>query len=139
MKRIILVMSILAGTLMVGCADTSDIAEGENFESLSGEEVRKLITGNTLRGNFRANPLIIVFHKEGRTTGRVGFRGAGRGQWSIEKDIYCHRWSTYFGGTRRCYQWYRRPDNVYYLDNVDTFRFRGPLLGSIEPGVAPGF
>lgn len=139
MKRIILIMSILASTLIIGCADTSDIVEGDSYEPLRGDEVRELITGNTLRGSFRANPLIIVFHEGGLATGRLGFRGSGRGRWSIEDDIYCHHWTTYFGGVRRCYRWYRRPDNVYYLDNVDTFRFRGPLLGNIEPGIAEGF
>ena len=139
MYRITLTVLCLAGALLTGCAGSSDIVKGDDYVPLSGDELRKLITGNTLRGNFRASPLIIAFHEDGRTTGRVGFTGAGRGTWSIEEDIYCHRWTTYFGGSERCYRWYRRPDNVYYLDNVDTFRIRGPLLGNITPGIAAGF
>ena len=137
--RFKLIAIFLVGIVVAGCSGTSDIAEGDEYTALSGAEVKELISGNTMRGNFRASPLIMAFHEDGTARGRVGFTGSGSGTWSIEEDIYCHQWTRYFGGTERCYRWYKRPDGVFYLDNVDTFRFRGPLLGSIEPGIAAGF
>jgi hypothetical protein len=106
-------------------------------EALSGDQVRALITGNTLQGSFMANPLTMVFYEDGVVRGSIGMRGSDDGTWEIEGDNYCNEWVTYFSGVRRCYQWVRQGDG-YLLKNVDSFRVRD-IQGRIEKGKPKGY
>lgn len=106
-------------------------------EALSGDQVRALITGNTLQGSFMANPLTMVFYEDGVVRGSIGMTGSDDGTWEIEGDNYCNQWVTYFSGVRRCYQWVRQGDG-YLLKNVDSFRVRN-IQGRIEKGKPKGY
>lgn len=106
-------------------------------EALSGDQVRALITGNTLQGSFMANPLTMVFYEDGVVRGSIGMTGSDDGTWEIEGDNYCNEWVTYFSGVRRCYQWVRQGDG-YLLKNVDNFRVRN-IQGRIEKGKPKGY
>ena len=106
-------------------------------EALSGDQVRALITDNTLQGSFMANPLTMVFYADGVVRGSIGMRGSDDGTWEIEGDNYCNEWVTYFSGVRRCYQWIRQGDG-YLLKNVDSFRARN-IQGRIEKGKPKGY
>jgi hypothetical protein len=106
-------------------------------DALTGDQVRSLITGNTLKGNFMANPLTIVFYPNGEVYGAIGLTGSDSGTWAIEGDNYCHQWVTYFSAVRRCYQWIPQGDG-YVLNNVDAFRVR-PIQGRIEQGKPKGY
>ena len=106
-------------------------------EALSGDQVRALITGNTLQGSFMTNPLTMVFYVDGVVRGSIGMRGSDDGTWEIEGDNYCNEWVTYFSGVRRCYQWIRQGDG-YLLKNVDSFRARN-IQGRIEKGKPKGY
>ncbi len=123
----------LALALLAGVFSHQGAAE----EPLSGEQVRALITGNTLQGNFMANPLTMVFYEGGVVRGSVGMSGSDSGTWEIEGDHYCNEWVTYFSGTRHCYQWLSHGDR-YVLKNVDTFRGRD-IQGRIEKGKPKGY
>lgn len=106
-------------------------------EALSGDQVRALITGNTLQGSFMANPLTMVFYEDGVVRGSIGMTGSDSGTWEIEGDNYCNEWVTYFSGVRRCYQWVHQGDG-YLLKNVDNFRVRN-IQGRIEKGKPKGY
>ena len=106
-------------------------------ETLSGDEVRALITGNTLQGNFMANPLTMVFYADGVVRGSIGMTGSDSGTWEMEGDNYCNEWVTYFSGVRRCYQWVSDGDG-YVLKNVDKYRARD-IQGRIEKGKPKGY
>jgi hypothetical protein len=106
-------------------------------EALSGDQVRALITDNTLQGSFMANPLTMVFYPDGVVRGSIGMTGSDDGTWEIEGDNYCNEWVTYFSGVRRCYQWIRQGDG-YLLKNVDSFRVRN-IQGRIEKGKPKGY
>jgi hypothetical protein len=106
-------------------------------EALGGEEIRTLITGNTLQGNFMTNPLTMVFYADGVVRGAIGLTGSDSGTWKIEGDTYCHEWFTYFSGVRRCYEWI--PDGErYVLKNVDAFKARN-IQGRLEKGKPKGY
>lgn len=134
-KRYLLIASamMLAG-LLAGCGSMSP---GEGDVALSGEEVTKLISGNTFRGAWEGQQLTMVFYENGVIRGTHGLSGSDGGTWTVEDDTYCHRWVRYFNSTRRCYKWWRRTDD-YLLQNVDSFRTPS-LSGRIEPGKPPGF
>lgn len=107
-------------------------------EHLSGDEVRTLITGNTLQGNFMTNPLTFVFYADGTVRGSVGMTGSDSGTWEIEGDKYCNQWVTYFSGVRRCYLWIPQGDDRYVLQNADEFRVRN-IQGRIQQGKPKGY
>lgn len=126
--RVAVVLAMLLGTLSLQA-----IAE----EALTGDQVRALITGNTLKGSFMTNPLTMVFYKNGVVRGAIGLTGSDSGTWEIEGDNYCNQWVTYFSGVRRCYRWIRQGDG-YVLKNVDSFKAR-PIQGRIEDGKPKGY
>ena len=123
----------LAITMLLGTISQPGMAQ----EALSGDQIRTLITGNTLQGSFLANRLVMVFYADGVVRGRVGLTGSDSGTWKIEGDSYCNEWFTYFDGVRRCYQWIPQGDG-YLLDNVDSFNIQ-PIKGRIVEGKPKGY
>jgi hypothetical protein len=124
---------VLAIAMLLGTISDPGMAQ----EALSGDQVRALITGNTLEGSFRANRLVMVFYADGVVRGRMGLTGSDSGTWEIEGDNYCNEWVTYFGGVRRCYQWIPQGDG-YLLNNVDAFKVQ-PIKGRIVEGKPKGY
>lgn len=124
---------VLTSALLLGIVSQPSGAH----EALSGEEVRSLITGNTLQGSFMTNPLTMVFYADGVVRGAIGLTGSDSGTWEIEGDKYCHEWFTYFSGVRRCYQWIPR-GNGYTLKNVDEFKARN-IQGQLKKGKPKGY
>jgi hypothetical protein len=124
----------MIAVLLAGC-DT--MSPREDDIALSGEEVTKLISGNTFRGGWEGQQLTMVYFQNGVVRGTHGLSGSDSGTWTVEDDVYCHRWVRYFNSTRRCYKWWQRK-NDYLLQNVDSFRTPS-LSGRIEPGKPPGF
>lgn len=106
-------------------------------EALTGDQVRSLITGNTLQGNFMTNTLTMVFYGDGVVRGAIGLTGSDDGTWEIEGNNYCNEWVTYFSGVRRCYQWIPQGDG-YLLKNVDVYRARN-IQGRIKEGKPKGY
>lgn len=127
------VLALRAAALLLGAFGQASLAQ----EPLTGDEVRTLITGNTLQGSFMTNPLTMVFYDDGVVRGSIGMTGSDDGTWEIEGDTYCNEWVTYFSGVRRCYQWLRDGDG-YLLKNVDTYRARN-IQGRIEKGKPKGY
>ena len=133
MLRIPLSGPTVALAMLVGIFSQQSLAG----ESLSGDQVRALITGNTLQGSFMANPLTMVFYADGVVRGSIGMTGSDSGTWEIEGDNYCNEWVTYFSGVRRCYQWVGDGDR-YVLKNVDKYKARN-IQGRIEKGKPKGY
>ena len=123
----------VALAMLLGIFSQQSLAE----ETLSGDQVRALITGNTLQGSFMANPLTMVFYDDGVVRGSIGMTGSDSGTWEIEGDNYCNEWVTYFSGVRRCYQWVHDGDG-YVLKNVDKYKARN-IQGRIEKGKPKGY
>ncbi len=133
-RRLSATSAVILAALLAGC---NGMNPTEDDVALSGEEVTKLISGNTFNSAWQANRLMIVYYENGVIRGRLGLTGSDSGTWTVEEDVYCNRWVRYFGGTRRCYKWWRR-ENDYLLENVDAFRIQN-LTGTIEPGKPDGF
>jgi len=106
-------------------------------ETLTGEQLRTLISGNTLQGNFSAKRLTMVYYADGVVRGSMGLAGSDSGTWKIDGDSYCHEWVLYFSGDRRCYQWVAQSKG-YLLKNVDKFKTRD-IQGRLEEGKPKGY
>ena len=123
----------IAMAMLLGTASHPSLAQ----DALTGDQIRSLITGNTLQGNFMANQLTMVFYADGVVRGAVGLTGSDSGTWEIEGDNYCNEWVTYFSGVRRCYQWIPQGKG-YLLKNVDKYRARD-IQGQIKQGKPKGY
>jgi predicted small secreted protein len=129
---VVLVVGLLAGCDTMRPADDDVALNGEELTKLT-----KLISGNTFRGAWEGQQLTMVYYENGVVAGSQGLTGSDRGTWTVDEDIYCHRWTRLFGSTRRCFKWWRR-ESDYLLQNVDSFRINN-LTGTVEPGKPPGF
>ena len=127
------VLLMAAALLSSACASQPAISE----DALSGDEIRSLITGNTLEGSFLSDRLVMVFYSNGVVRGAMGLSGSDSGTWEIDGDSYCNEWVTYFGGDHRCYQWHRQGDG-FVLENVDSFKTQ-PIRGRIVTGKPKGY
>ena len=102
---------------------------------LTGEQIRTLISGNTLFGAYRARPIEFSYTPEGRVYGTIGSE-TGNGSWRIrDGDRYCHEWSEFFDATERCYQWHKLGGGRYRMLNVDTYRVFGIDVWRIRAGL----
>lgn len=133
-RRLSATSALLLASLLAGCGSMNP---GEGDVALNGAQVTELISGNTFRGGWEGQQLTMVYYENGVVRGTHGLTGSDSGTWTVEDDVYCHRWARFFGATRRCFKWWRRPDD-YLLQNVDAFRIPN-LNGRIEPGKPPGF
>lgn len=133
-RRIPATSAVILAAMLVGCGSMNPT---EDDIALNGEKVTKLISGNTFRGAWEGQQLTMVFYQNGVVRGTHGLTGSDGGTWTVEEDVYCNRWTRFFGSTRRCYKWWKR-ENDYLLQNVDAFRIQN-MTGTIEPGKPPGF
>lgn len=126
-------LMVTAALLAGGCASQPPISE----DALNGDEIRSLITGNTLEGSYLADRLVMVFYADGVVRGSMGLTGSDSGTWEIDGNSYCNEWDRYFGGDHRCYQWHRQGDG-FILENVDSFKTQ-PIRGRIVKGKPKGY
>lgn len=129
-----LILPVVLAGLLAACESMNP---SDDDVMLNGEEISKLITGNTFRGAWEGQQLTMVFFDNGVIRGSHGLTGSDSGTWEMDGDTFCMRWTRYFGSTRRCFKWWRR-DRDYLLQNVDAFRIQN-LTGTIEQGKPPGF
>ena len=123
----------LAAATLLGIFSHQAISQ----EALGGDQIRTLITGNSLEGAFRTRRLVMVFYADGQVRGSLGLTGSDSGTWEIDGDTYCNEWVTYFGGVQRCYRWIPNGDG-YLLINVDAFKIH-PIEGRIMDGKPKGY
>ena len=133
-RTLALVTTISLAGLLAACGSMNP---GDDDVMLNGEELTKLISGNTFRGAWEGRQLTMVFYQNGVIRGTHGLTGSDGGTWEIDGDVFCMRWTRYFDSTRRCYKWWRR-EKDYLLQNVDAFRIPN-MSGTIEQGKPPGF
>lgn len=123
----------LAGVVLLGACSHQGVSQ----EALSGDQIRTLITGNTLQGSILTERLVMVFYADGVVRGQKGLTGSDSGTWEIDGDKYCNEWFTYFKGIRRCYRWIPQGDG-YVLDSADEYKVH-PIRGRIVEGKPKGY
>ena len=121
----------VAGLAVLGLALPLPAAEGP----LSGDQIRSLIVGNTVIGPVRGQLYDLSFMAGGEAIGATA-GNTDSGTWRIrDGNVYCHHWTTFFGGDERCYQWYERGQGRYTLKNVDAFKVLDQEVWRIRPGL----
>ena len=107
--------ALAAGCSMLGSPRTVGPA-------LTGEQIKKLVTGNTIQGPLGPAVYDWYYADDGKVSGDVGYADNDSGKWHIKgANTYCHQWQKFFDGAERCYQWYKLDRSGQYLmKNVDS-------------------
>ena len=109
--------ALVAGCSMLGSPKTVGPA-------LTGEQIKKLVTGNTIQGPLGPAVYDWYYADNGKVSGDVGYADKDSGKWFIkDADTYCHQWQRFFDGAERCYHWYKLDRSGQYLmKSVDRER-----------------
>jgi hypothetical protein len=68
---------------------------------LTTDEIRALLTGNTVHGTWAGREYFSHFEANGWTTYVEPSEPASRGRWHAHHDKYCSKWGEF--GTESCY------------------------------------
>lgn len=129
-------VAVVCATL-AGCAGSSQQPEGP---PLSGDEIRQLITGNTISGAILAQQYTFYYQANGKVSGAIDTVNDDTGTWLVKDgNTYCHQWIDFFDGVQRCYQWVPLAGGRYQMKNVDSFHGEGLEVWKIEKGNPNGF
>ena len=122
--------------VMVGLLQATVVAQAQQ---LSGDEIKKLITSNTVKGPIGAQPYSFYYKPTGEVGGVIGGGDDDSGTWKIKQgDVFCHMWTDFFDGEEHCYEWHK-DGKRYVMKNVDADRSRHIPVWSIEKGNPLGF
>ena len=92
--------------------------------AFTGDEIRKVIVGNTLQGPYGTEMFDYYYAADGAVTGVVGAANDDSGTWLIKDDnVICQDWDQFYGATQHCYEFYKSSrSGQYIMKNVDAYR-----------------
>jgi len=94
--------------------------------SLSGDELRKAVSGKTVYLNVSGFELPIRYAANGSMSGKMGTvaasfsRGDGAsdtGKWWVADNQLCQKWSSWMDGSAYCYKLTRQGNTVRWVRN----------------------
>jgi hypothetical protein len=94
--------------------------------SLTGDELRRAVTGKTVYLDVSGFELPIHYVGNGRMSGNmstvaatlsIGDRASDDGRWWIEANQLCQRWTSWLDSKTYCYKLTRRGDTVQWFRN----------------------
>ena len=122
--------------VIAGLLQSTVVAEAQQ---LSGDEIKKLVTSNTVKGPTGAQPYSYYYKLTGEIGGVIGGGDDDSGTWKIKQsNVYRHTWIDFFDGVEHCHKWHK-DGKRYVMKNVDADRSRDIPVWSIEKGNPLGF
>jgi hypothetical protein len=118
-----LVQFLLTGTFSALALSAALAAEPA---SLSGDELRKAVSGKTVYLRISGFDLPIRYSEGGSMTASMGAVAAtlsrgesasDRGKWWVSASQLCQRWSSWMEGKTYCYKLTRRGNSVTWVRN----------------------
>lgn len=107
-------MIVAAGTAAAG---------GPGQRDMSGDALRKALSGRTIHLSTPLGGLPISFRADGTMWGSAGSLASyvgserDRGRWWITADQLCQRWNTWLGGQSYCFRLRQRGRTVHWTRN----------------------
>jgi hypothetical protein len=110
----------------------------EGYKRISAQEIKSLLTGNTLHGKFGSSTVTAFLGSDGRTRGELtsssGSVSRDRGRWEVSADgFFCDQWENWRAGSD-CDRVYLR-GSEFVLINLDGTKSSD---GRIEQGNSRG-
>jgi hypothetical protein len=110
----------LAWATIVAAATAAAASEQQE---MSGDALRKTLTGKTIHLNTPLGGLPISFRADGTMSATAGSLASyvgsdrDRGRWWIAANQLCQRWNTWLGGQSYCFRLRRHGRTVYWTRN----------------------
>jgi len=114
-------VTVFAAAMIVAAGTAA--ANGFDQREMSGEALRKALTGRTIHLNTPLGGLPISFRADGTMWGTAGSLASyvgserDRGRWWITADQLCQRWNTWLGGQSYCFKLRQRGATVHWTRN----------------------
>lgn len=112
--------------LAAGIGLSATAAVGAEPAQLSGDELRKAISGKIVYLKISGFELPIRYAANGRMTGKMGTvaasfaKGDGAsdsGKWWVADDQLCQKWTSWMNGNQYCYRLTRNGATVRWVRN----------------------
>ena len=112
--------------LAAGVGLSATAAFGAGPVKLSGDELRKAISGKTVYLKISGFEIPIRYAANGRMTGKMGTvaasfsKGDGAadsGKWWVANDQLCQKWTSWMNGKQYCYKLSRSGSTVHWVRN----------------------
>ena len=119
-------MKTVAFLLAAGVGLSASAAVSAEPVKLSGDELRKAISGKTVYLKISGFELPIRYAANGRMTGKMGTvaaslaKGDGAvdsGKWWVADDQLCQKWTSWMNGKQYCYKLNRKGSTVHWVRN----------------------
>src|SRR5215470_3509488 len=88
---------------------------------LSGEDMMRILPGNTLLAYDKNGPFWMYFPKPGTVWGQSSNGDVDVGRWWIDGDRYCRSWRVWYGGDTQCWKLVTDGDNhILWMDALNS-------------------
>jgi hypothetical protein len=89
-------------------------------EVLSGEDVMRILPGNTLLAYDESGPFWMYFPKPGTVWGQSSSGDVDVGRWWTDGKRYCRSWRVWYDGATQCWKLARvGDDHIVWMDALD--------------------
>ena len=100
---------------------TMPISEALARDAMTAEDMRTVVTGNTLSGKSEKGYEVHVYHDtDGTMEGNSRKKYYDSGTWKIsDEGLYCRKWKKWRKAKLDCFQMYQIGSNIYRLKAID--------------------
>ena len=132
-KKVLFPNLVVCVFLILSCSTTGEnklINEGH--QALNGDQIRNLLSGNTLKGKKGSASFTIYYSPDGTQYGRAGNQ-TDIGKWWVSDNQYCGQWDTWSGHKIKCQKCYSIGDKlVWIVDGKVSGESVMPVAGDTE-------
>ena len=106
---------------------------------LSGEDMMRILPGNTLLAFDESGPFWMYFPEPGTVWGQSSSGDVDIGRWWVENDRYCRSWRLWYDGATQCWTLATSGDDrIFWMDSQHAVQgesqvSQGNAIGSIPP------
>ena len=106
---------------------------------LSGEDMMRILPGNTLLALDESGPFWMYFPEPGTVWGQSSSGDVDIGRWWVENDRYCRSWRLWYDGATQCWTLATYGDDrIFWMDSQHAVQgesqvSQGNAIGSIPP------
>ena len=111
---------LISVILLTGCASTEIKTQAQpqpqpqaKTSSLNNAELKALLVGKTLVGKIKGKGITSVINADGTVKGTYGATDADTGNYFIENNLYCSKWSRWAKGNKRCWSMSKQTNGYF--------------------------
>ena len=140
MRKRLFLLSFALANLSYNGVQYAVTAQSETRPAvLSGEDMMRILPGNTLLAFDESGPFWMYFPEPGTVWGQSSSGDVDVGRWWVEDDRYCRSWRLWYDGATQCWTLATYGDNrIFWMDSQHAVQgesqvSQGNAIGSIPP------